>query len=102
MLLDSLAGISGITLICAGVVVLARTQGPELSLPALLGIAWELIGAGAMALSWRGILPSWGALVAALLAWLAVWALVVGRRRSHIVRQCTGFGELADDVRWRR
>lgn len=96
MLLDSLAGMSGITLICAGVVVLARTQGPELSLPALLGIAWEIVGAGSTALAWRGLMPSWAVPVAMAIAIVAVWALIVGRRRSQIVRRCTGFGALGD------
>ena len=96
MLLDSLAGMSGITLICAGVVVLARTQGPELSLPALLGIVWELAGAGSAALTWRGLLPGWAVPVVVVLAVAAVWALVVGRRRSRIVRRATGFAPLDD------
>jgi uncharacterized membrane protein len=98
MLLDSLAGMSGITLICAGVVVLARTQGPELSLPALLGIVWELAGAGSAALTWRGLLPGWAVPVVVVLAVAAVWALVVGRRRSHIVRRATGFAPLDDSA----
>lgn len=91
---DLLAGLSGVMMIFAGVVVLARTHGPQLSLPAAAGMASEVLGAAAAALAWRGGIPGWAVPVALVLAALAVWAVVGGRRRPPAVTRWTGFGEL--------
>jgi len=91
----TLAGLlSGVAMVAAGLVVLARTHGPELSLAALCGWADLLLGSAAAACAVHGSLPWWAVPVVLVMAVLAVWAVAGGRRRPRIVRRCTGFGGL--------